>query len=115
MRSRIVTVKTAVKRVFKLYMMPGPSTLRTAFRSLLDRAMRSARRIGTVKRRREALELGVEIIPEIELDGSGEADQNTPHQKTKRALSQVEEEYERSVEEQFLMADPHCQVVDCRA
>ena len=71
--------------------------------------------MGAVKGRRETLELSVEIIPEIELDGSGEADQNAPHQEAKRALNQVEKENEGSVKEQLPRADSQCQIVDCRA
>ena len=46
MRTMSATVPTKVATVLAVYMMPGPSTMRTADRSLMARLIRSPMRCG---------------------------------------------------------------------
>src|SRR5665213_1411672 len=64
--------------VLALYMIAGPSSWRTALRSLVDRAMMSPVRCCWEEARRLCLEVGEHVVAEVELDLPRSADDDLP-------------------------------------
>ena len=82
------TANTKVAAVLAVYMMPGPSTMRTAERSLVARLMRSPTRCAVVVAGGEAGEVGEDVVAQLELDLAAERDEHHAHEVAEHALHQ---------------------------
>ena len=86
MRAMSTMVPTKVATVLAVYMIPGPSTMRTADRSLVARLMRSPMRCALVVARGEPGEVGEEVVAQLELDLAADADEHHAHEVAEDAL-----------------------------
>ena len=68
---------TNVRLVSNQYITPGPSIMRTAFRSLVARAMMSPVRVRPIVVGRQAHQVGEQIVAQVVLDVARDADQIT--------------------------------------
>ena len=62
------TASTATTSVLTMYMIPGPTIMRTAARSLVARDMISPVRVALEVPRRRRLEVAEEVVAHVELD-----------------------------------------------
>ena len=92
-----VSATTNVSSVFAEYMIDGPIIMRTAFRSLVARDIRSPVRCAWKYDERQLLQMREEVVPHVVLDVAGGADQNPAHEEPEHAADQADRQQERAV------------------
>ena len=81
--------------VFAEYMTAGPIIMRTAFRSLVARDIRSPVRCAWKYADRKPLQVGEEVVADVVLDVAGGADQDAAHEKAEDPADQAYREQQR--------------------
>ena len=98
MASIIASATTKVSSVFAEYMIDGPIIIRTAFRSLVARDIRSPVRCAWKYDKRQLLQMREEVVAHVVLDVARRADQDPPHQEAEDAADYANRQEERAVQ-----------------
>ena len=111
MRSMSGRMMRTTKTVWSVYITIGPASWRTAARSLVARAIRSPVRCAWKKRERLALEVRVEVLPQVVLDMARHADENAALEEEEDAADDARADDEQRRARDVLPRRPRAQVV----
>ncbi len=107
-----MSAPTVMRMVSAGYMIPGPSTIRTAPMSFEARDIRSPVRQLLVEGGAHRLQLCEEVVPKVELDEAGDADEELSHPESEEPFDRGDAHDETAVERELRYGDTEGEIVD---